>query len=255
MAVASKLVSGLGQWRKWRWSFWFGLMFFVAVVAATILGSWQLYQLLNDEQEVPLRQLNVQGELQYVTVAEVREALLSDRLGSFFSADVDVLRQRVEALPWVATASVRKVWPDKLAVFVVEQQALAVWNDSALLNQAGQLFDADRSRLQQPLPALFGPTNAVAETLQQYRDLQQLLAPNQFQIRALRLSPRFATEVVLSNGIELRLGREANVERIQRFIDLYPVIVKQRERDIDYIDLRYDTGVAVSWRETEDKVE
>jgi len=236
-----------------RWVFWAGVAFCSAVFIGTVIGVWWLVHTLSDAQEVPLRRLAVQGAEQTVTAAEVREALRSDALGSFFSADVNELRQRVEQLPWVERASVRKEWPDVLQVYVVEQQPLAFWNDDRMLNLAGEVFKADSTRLseaqRQQLPYLYGPEDAKQETLDQFRALSALLQINGFRVQALRLSPRFATEVVLADGTELRLGRESQLQRVQRFIDVYPAIEKQQDRPIDYVDLRYDTGVSVRWQD------
>ena len=60
----------------------------------------------------------------------------------------------------------------------------------------------------------------------------------------------------------LNLGREERVKRVQRFMDVYPLIKthledqfkkqnnhkKQLKQAVDYIDLRYDTGLAVGWK-------
>ncbi|MDX1705236.1 cell division protein FtsQ/DivIB [Pseudidiomarina sp.] len=235
-----------------RWQFWLGLVFFLSVVVGAIAGSVWLYYLAMDANEVPLRKLVVQGELEYVSRDEVRQALTDTELGSFFSADVDGIRSRIEGLPWVARASVRKEWPDILKVFLVEQQPLAHWNvqqrPRALINAQGEIFEADKAVLTVPLPYLSGPEHALDETLAQFQNVQQLLELNGHWISSLQLSERFAVDVVLQSGIELRLGREGLLERVQRFIDLYPQIEAHRDALIEYVDLRYDTGVAVSWR-------
>jgi cell division protein FtsQ len=236
-----------------RWQFWLGFGFFVSVLVGTGLGLNSLYQVAMDANQVPLRRLQVQGELHYVSRDEVRAVLVQQPLGSFFSADVDVIRAQVEQIAWVKRASIRKEWPDLLRVFVVEQQPLAHWNphrrERALVNTEAQVFEADTAVLTQPLPRLQGPETAVVETVQQYRSVQELLQLNGHQVSELRFSERFAVDVVLQSGVELRLGREALLERVQRFIDLYPQLSSHRQQPIDYVDLRYDTGVAVSWRE------
>ncbi|MDN7126339.1 cell division protein FtsQ/DivIB [Pseudidiomarina sp. 1APR75-33.1] len=243
--------------RNVNWHFWSGLAFFLVVLASTFTGIGWLYYTAMDAQEVPLKRLVVQGELAYLTPADVRDTLLGEPLGSFFSADVDQIRTRVEAMPWVARASVRKEWPDILKVFVVEQQPLAHWNanqrDDALVNQEGTVFYADKSVLRKALPYLSGPEHAVAEVVKHYRNTSELLGLNGFQVSQLDLSKRFALELLLNDGTSLRLGREALLERVQRFIDLQPQLRKHQDAPLDSVDLRYDTGVAVRWRDPEEQ--
>ena len=58
--------------------------------------------------------------------------------------------------------------------------------------------------------------------------------------------------VQLANGIELNLGRQEFIDRLQRFIDVYPLLAKQ-PKAVKYVDLRYDTGLAVGWQDAQDK--
>lgn len=76
--------------------------------------------------------------------------------------------------------------------------------------------------------------------------MHALLATTAMNIEELSLSERFAWQVQLENGIELNLGRKEFIDRLQRFIDVYPLLAQQ-EKTVKYIDLRYDTGVAVGW--------
>ncbi|MDU7648777.1 MAG: FtsQ-type POTRA domain-containing protein [Klebsiella michiganensis] len=50
--------------------------------------------------------------------------------------------------------------------------------------------------------------------------------------------------------IKLNLGRGDTMKRLQRFMELYPVLQQQAQTDgkrISYVDLRYDSGAAVGW--------
>lgn len=236
-----------------RWQFWLGFSFFLSVVIGAIAGVAWLYYLAMDANEVPLKRLVVQGDLQYLERAEVRDALAGEELGSFFSADVNNIRTRLEAQPWVEQASVRKEWPDILKVFLVEQKPIAHWNEAtrpnALVSAKGEVFEVDKSVIDVLLPKLNGPEHAVKETVEQYQQVHELLRINGHQVVVLTLSERFAVDVELLSGIRLRLGREGLLERVQRFIDLFPTIIRHKAKPIDYVDLRYDTGVAVAWKE------
>ena len=236
-----------------RWQFWLGFSFFISVIVGAIAGAVSLYYVAMDANEVPLKRLVVQGELHYLDRTEVREALAGEPLGSFFSADVDVIRQRLEAHPWIAQASVRKEWPDILRVFVVEQQPLGHWNEqqrpNALVTRDGKVFEVDKTEIDVLLPKLFGPEHAVKETVEQYQQVHELLELNGHTVVALTLTERFAVDVELMSGIKLHIGREGLLERVQRFIDLFPTIIRHKTQPIDYVDLRYDTGVAVAWKQ------
>jgi cell division protein FtsQ len=94
--------------------------------------------------------------------------------------------------------------------------------------------------------------------LKNYRDLNALLAFNSLKIDELILSERFSWQLTLNDGVTLNLGREERVKRVQRFMDQYPRIKaelkvkkireKYKNQAVDYIDLRYDTGLAVGWK-------
>lgn len=241
-----------------RWNFWLGILACVITIGGFTIGLMQLVAVLEDEQQVPLAHFNVQGELQQLQAEDIRRALTAEPMGSFFTADVNELRQRVEQLAWVKKASLRKVWPDRLSVHVTERTPLAIWNGDRIVSTEGVVFDAplQEDKLTKPLPRLFGPEKAVAETLEQFSHLQQMLQVNGIEVHAMRLTKRFAVSAVIDNDIELKLGREATVERIKRFIDVLPHIAaheNSKDQVVEKVDLRYDTGAAVSWRQPNKK--
>lgn len=240
------------DWRAVRWSFWIGVASFVVLLALLVWGAMHIHQVLMDEKQVPLDAIVVQGDLQYTDREVIRAALSAGEVGSFFAADVNTLRQRVEALPWVYQAAVRKEWPGRLRIYVVEQQAVAIWNDVGLLNEHGEIFTAEVNLVEEYLPHLRGPQEHVEEVMRQYQRVGELLQMNGFAVEQLALTSRFSVSVKLENGISLQLGREARLLRVQRFVDMFPILSTHDERQIDYVDLRYDTGVAVGWHEQEE---
>lgn len=240
------------DWRAVRWSFWAGVVSLVILLGLLVWGGSRIHQVLMDEQQVPLDAIVVQGDMQYTDRETIRQALTADEVGSFFAADVNTLRQRVEALPWIYQAAVRKEWPGRLRIYVVEQQPMAIWNDAELLNEQGEIFTAEVNQVEQYLPHLRGPKEHVGEVIRQYQRVGELLEMNNFKVDELVVTDRFSVSVELKNGINLRLGREARLQRVQRFVDMFPLLSTQDERPIDYVDLRYDTGVAVGWHEQEE---
>lgn len=228
-------------------TFWVGVSFFVVLLVAVIWGVQQLNLWLKDEQRLPVQKIIIAGEHVFIDDQQVRNVVRQAQPGSFFELDVNKVLAAVEAMPWVHKASVRKEWPNTLKVFLVEQVPVAFWNADSLLNQQGNLFNGKIESAEAPLPQLFGPGGSEQTALQGYRAMQQLLANSNLQIEELELSERFAWQIKLSNGIRLNIGREEFIDRVQRFVDVYPLLAKN-SKTVDYVDLRYDTGLAVGWK-------
>ncbi|BDX05595.1 cell division protein FtsQ [Planctobacterium marinum] len=233
--------------QKWRSAeFVAGVTFLLIVLALFLISGQWVAQWLQDEQKVPLRQVLVSGELKQLSAEDINRAVRQEGAVSLFAIDVDETHQAIESLPWVYQASIRKSWPDTLKVYVIEQVAVARWNEDMLLNQYGGIFDAGWQG--NTLPALFGPGGSEQTVLQGLKAMQGLLDGSQLTITELSLSERYAWHLKLENGIQLRLGRTEFIDRLQRFIDVYPLLLKN-EKAVAYVDLRYDTGLAVGWRD------
>jgi cell division protein FtsQ len=151
---------------------------------------------------------------------------------------------------------VRKKWPNELKIYVVDQLPVAQWNGDFLINNEGKAFQADLSRIKSKLPQFYGPEGTEVLALENFTNLNRLLEYSELSIDELVLSERFAWQLTLSDGVLLNLGREDRVKRIQRFMDVYPIIKKKKEdnQQVNYIDLRYDTGIAVGWKTIEAKL-
>jgi cell division protein FtsQ len=232
-----------------RLAFIGGLTFFLAMLSALLWGLWSLVIWMTAANQVPVNSLMIQGEQHYLSREEVRQSVLAlPEVGNFFTLEVDRVQQQLQSLPWVYQASVRKQWPDILRVYIVEQPVAAQWNQDAMVNIHGEIF---RTRHDDPdLVSLSGPDEESNRVLEEYRSVQKLLQPRGYRIDRVHLTPRRSWELTLSDGVTLLLGREDLEARLQRFIDVYPGIA-ERER-VAYLDLRYDTGLAVGWKQDEE---
>jgi cell division protein FtsQ len=221
-----------------------GLSVFVCVIALLVWGAISSYHWLQDEQRLPVQNIVVNGNISMLDVDALEASIRRENAGSFFAIDVNDVHRLVEQQPWVYSASIRKRWPSSLYIHVVEQQAAARWNGDLLLNKYGDSFDG---KLDSPaLPVLFGPGGSEKTALTGYQHMRSLLRSSGQRIQQLVLSERFAWTLQLKNGITLHLGRQEYIKRLQRFIDVYPLLLEEKKA-INYIDLRYDTGLAVGW--------
>lgn len=239
-------------------SFGLGLVFFIVVLFSLITISFWLTQHFIGQESAPVTSIDISGEMPYSQRSDIINAIDQVDMGNFFQVDVNEVQSYVLNLPWVYSVAVRKQWPNKLKIYVVDQNPIALWNGDFLINQTGQVFQADIERINHYLPNFFGPEGSELLALENYKDLNALLDFKALKIDELVLSERFSWQLTLDDGVTLNLGREERIERIQRFMDVYPIIKaqlkakkiteKQQNQAVDYIDLRYDTGLAVGWK-------
>ena len=83
--------------------------------------------------------------------------------------------------------------------------------------------------------------------MQYYQEARQALNQISLPISALVQDARGAWTLRLVNGLGLKLGKSELIERVQRFITLYPKTLYERLADIETVDLRYTNGLAVRW--------
>lgn len=223
----------------------------LSVQAALILAlggmiSWGVTWLRNPHN-MPLRSVQVEGEFRKLNAEQLQKAVAGVVQGGFFTVNVDAVRRTAEALPWVASATVRRVWPDTLQLHVVEQRAAARWGDTGLLNMNGQLFVPDAASIPPHLPQLSGPEELRRRVMETYIAMTAALAPIGLHVAELQVDQRRAWLLRLDSGAELRLGKDNTLGRLGRFVRVYPSVFAPREAELKTVDLRYSNGFAVRW--------
>ena len=231
---------------KSKSAIWGGVAFLILVLSGIVFGAIKANQYLFDEQQMPVQVIDFSGSYQHVDITKLERLIRQAQPGSFFALDVNDVFELLESQPWIYRASVRKKWPNVLKIYLVEQTPVAKWNEDLLLNPYGDTFNDEGVELD--LPRLYGPGGSEKTALEGYNAMHALIATTEMAIDELSLSERFAWQVQLDNGIKLNLGRQEFIDRLQRFIDVYPLLMQQ-EKAVKYVDLRYDTGVAVGWND------
>jgi cell division protein FtsQ len=203
-----------------------------------------------------MRAIEVRGDLQHVTSASVRAAIAGRLKGNYFTMRLDETRRVMERVPWVAQASVRRVWPDRLLVTLVEHRALGVWNDGRLLSDAGQLFVANpaEAEVHGALPAFEGPEAVARDAARRYYEFAAMVAPLGMKIASIDVSDRrsWTVEVAGIDGAatRLELGRDTDAlalnDRLAQVVAAFPMVAARVGGTPQSIDARYPNGLAAS---------
>ncbi|MGM0773625.1 cell division protein FtsQ/DivIB [Marinobacter sp.] len=170
---------------------------------------------------------------------------------SFFATDLSEIKDSLEQRPWVESAAVKRVWPDRLQVEVREKKPLAYWNSDQLVSRNGELFSPGNPEVAGKLPRLAGPDERVNEVITMARDMADTLSGHDLGFAGLSLEQRGAWTLTLANGIEVVLGRDQVEQRFERFITVYQERLASRSDEVSRVDARYSNGVAVQWKPVE----
>ena len=229
-----------------------------AVAALTVVGSavgiTLMLDWMKDPDRWPVRHVQVDGNFRHLQAGVLQQQIEPVAAGGFFVLNVSEIQQRLQSMPWVDQVSVRRVWPDRLDVEVREQQPVAYWGDSAFVNARAQVFAPEVVTGSQNLPRLDGPEGHTARVLAMYHRLRALVAPLQLEVASLQLDARRAWRMHLSNGLVLEIGRGETVQRVARFVRVYPAILASGNGRLISADLRYGHGFAAHWQEHDNKV-
>ncbi|MDP3814702.1 cell division protein FtsQ/DivIB [Pseudomonas sp.] len=234
-------LTGIGAWLK--------RISWPLLLLALGYGAYDLSLRALPYADQPIAKISVEGDLSYINQQAVQQRIEPYAAASFFGVDLLSMRRELELMPWIASAQVRRVWPDQLVVRLEEQLPIARWGDEALLNNQGQAFAPQELANYQHLPQLYGPQRAQQQVMQQYQVLSQMLRPMGFSVSRLELRERGSWFLSTGQGIELLLGRDHLVEKMRRFTAIYDKALKEQQTNIARIDLRYANGLAVAWRE------
>lgn len=208
--------------------------------SAVALFAWGGASWAMARPEFALTELEVATPVKHVTEAQLR--LIVDRRvrGTFFTVDLERVRESLEKLPWVAEARVERRWPGTLVVSLTEHTPVARWGDNALVSDAGLVFSA---AVDDTLPRLAGPAGSAPEVLAHWHSFGKTLKPLGLDIATLTLSPRRAWTMTLTDGTRLTLGRKGADTRLARFVAFYPTLFADAAPQT--VDLRYPDGFAV----------
>jgi cell division protein FtsQ len=197
----------------------------------------------------PMRHLVVTGEFRQVSDLRVREVVQPNVQRGFFAVDLDSLRAQLRALPWVKSVEVRKRWPDRLEVGIVEYRPLARWGAGRMLSENGELFPAPKG-LGGKLPLFVGPDARAEDMIAFHAQARPLFLGSGLQVAEVRLSARGSWSLLLSDGTEVEVGRSDVEHRLQRFSHLLPRLTNNEPRRLARADLRYTNGFALVWGPT-----
>ncbi len=223
-----------------------GWLVALALLALPVVG---LLQGWFASESWPIRTLTVEADYDHVSADAIRAAVVPHIRKGFFATRLDNVRESLDALPWVSSASARKRWPDTLLITVRERHPFAHWNADELIDRHGRRFRVPAAAAVKGLPHLSGPKGHMQEVVRFYTHVRDRLGKVGLGVVGAHLDNRGGWRLDLAGGAHLVIGREQPDQRLARFISVYPELAGTHEEPFLYADLRYTNGFAVRWPE------
>ncbi|NNE38935.1 MAG: FtsQ-type POTRA domain-containing protein [Gammaproteobacteria bacterium] len=220
-----------------------GIVFSIIVITLLVVISLKIL----DPMTLPIRHVSINGDFNRLSPISLQERASNVVRGGFFNVNVETIQTVVSEEPWVKEIMVRRIWPDRIMVDIKEQQAVAKWGDSALINQGAVIFYPDLSTFPDELPYLSGPENFVALVVDYLNKFRGII-PESLKVEELHLSDRRSWELILDNDLTLHFGKTDVMEKARQFFKYYSQISNNDNRHIHYVDLRYPNGFVIGWK-------
>ena len=191
-----------------------------------------------------IERITISGQSQTV------ESDVLDRLGigtfpSLLTFDLDAAKARIETLPWVAEASIQKLYPHNLNVTIRERQPFAVWQDGDTLRLIDDTGHAITDRVDDRyarLPMVVG--EGADARIGEFAALIASAPAIEAHARAGVLVGGRRWTIVLDSGVELMLPEENAAAALLTVVKL-DATSALLSRAISAVDLRAADRVVV----------
>ena len=243
--------------RRWRPSLWM----VARIGAATVVVGFALYETIGfvlASDALTVTRITVQGN-QRMSRGEVLGLLEGLSGTSIVMTDLESWRQKLLTSPWVADASIRRMFPGTLAIAIEEREPIGIGRIKGrlfLIDATGAVIDEfgpNYSDLDLPIVDGLNAREGDSESIDEMRAAlagrlmselgrRPTLAEMVSQIDVSDV--RNAVVILKDDTALLRVGDERFADRLQSYLDLRSA-VREQMPDIDYVDLRFDPRVYV----------
>jgi len=219
------------------------LIIFVCILLLLVFFGIHYF---HQTDKFPVTTVVVQG-VPDTSQAQVQHIIQNGIHKGLLALNLQKLQFALEKLPWIESAEIQRLWPDKLKVTIVPREIVAYWNDKYFLNKYMEVVPIySDAVIPENLPRLYGPDTSQVKAGYYYQLFSQTLAPINLFIIQLQLADNGDISLLLNNGIKIQLGQQHVLTRLRRFVKVYPsIFAEQKDMSGDVVDLRYPSGMAL----------
>jgi cell division protein FtsQ len=223
-----------------------------ALVVASVAGVvWldpksRLDQMMNR----PITGVSVESEFKYISQEATQQLVAKHLAHTFLELDMPGLKAALENNPWIDKVIIARAWPDKLVVRIQEQRPIARWGNSGFVNMRGDIIRVEQTKALGHLPLFDAEDHHAADVMQQYLRIKSAVAANNLTPSVIVLDKTLSWTVEFTPALTIKLGREQALEKLQNIAKLLRTDLAREVSRMHQIDMRYDNGFAVTWKDS-----
>jgi cell division protein FtsQ len=241
-----------------RWKLALGIIVLAVAGVSTAMAGYKVRQFVSTDPQFTLSRERKDAILIHGLVNasrwKVQRVFAGDYDRSIYLIPLEERRRRLEAIDWIESATVSRVWPDRVVVRIRERHPVAFVN----LRRGVQLIDAFGKLLEPPaqsqftFPVLSGITDTDTDAQCYQHVLTFLRVHSEMGYLMKEISEVDTTDAenvrlvaqVEHRAVILLVGEGEFASRYQNFVKHYPDIAK-RSPNARIFDLRLDDRITV----------
>ena len=194
-------------------------------------------------------------DFQHVKIEEIKKTVINEINGTIITSDLEPLHNALKLHPWVKSVTIRKIWPNKIFISLLEHKIIGEWSENRFVSDEGKLLSfgrlessSIRSEKNCTLIKFSGPEGSIKTVLSQANFISNIAIKHGLNLVGIKLSEQTEWSIFFSEGLRMELGGKRittpmNI-RLNNFFSAYPKIKKRTNKKIVYADLRYAKGFA-----------
>ncbi|XBC44554.1 MAG: cell division protein FtsQ/DivIB [Buchnera aphidicola (Schlechtendalia peitan)] len=199
-----------------------------------------------------LSNLVITGQLGFFNKQEIETFILSfKKPNSFFSKYEIFIQEKLKTLPFVKTVLVKKIWPDKLFINMKNTIPIAYWNNKYILDETGTIYNVHKKINAKNFLYFYGPKDSQIQILNNYHIVKKILKKNNIVLKSIVVTSHNSWKLLIENNTKIIIGNINNIMRLKRLVNIWKLLKYEetmKKKQIKYIDLRYESGIAIGWK-------
>ena len=217
----------------------------LAIPLVLILGG---YKWIQNPENLTIESVEVTGDFTILDKKQLEPLIESYAKTNLYLLDEENLELAIENNPWVHSAALTHVWPNKLIVKIYEQKPVAHWGKTQMLAENGEIIKASMEKEKGELPLLYSPNDKGRNIATGFLQIRKMMKGFPIKLVEFKEDARGSWRIKLENGMTLKIGREHQEKRLKRFMVAYEQSLNEVLDKISVVDLRYTNGFAVKWK-------